>query len=198
MSYAAEIRSRWPAALAVVAALSLALPAAADDPPAPLPKPAASASTAAPGLTGPAAPKAGAVTGLPVPRFVSLGQDRVNARVGPGQNYPISWVYSRRNLPVELIGEYELFRRIRDREGAESWVHKSQLQGRRYALVEGGMRSLREAPDENARVTVQAEDGVQARVLKCKGGWCQVDVQGIKGYGPTEYFWGVYSGETVD
>ncbi len=195
---AAKTHLRWPPALAVVGALLAALPAVAQEPPGPLSKPAAPVSAAASGPAASAARKVGSVTGLPVPRFVSLGQDKVNARVGPGQNYPISWVYSRRNLPVELIGEYELFRRIRDREGAESWVHKSQLQGRRYALVEGGMRSLREAPDENARVTVRAEDGVQVRVLKCKDGWCQVDVKGIKGYGPADYFWGVYGDETVE
>jgi SH3-like domain-containing protein len=181
-----------------MAVLVLALPVAAEEPPAPMPKPPLSVVAAPAAPAAPTERKVGSMTGLPLPRFVSLGQDKVNARVGPGQNYPIAWVYSRRNLPVELVGEYELYRKIRDREGAESWVHKSQLQGKRYALVEGGTRDLRDAPDEKARVTVQAESGVQVRVLKCKDGWCQVDVQGTKGFGPISFFWGVYSGETVE
>lgn len=197
MSVAKTTPSRWPAVLSVMAAL-LACPTLAQEPPAPLAKPAPMAAAVPQAPANPAERKVGSVTGLPVPRFVSLGQDKVNARVGPGQNYPIAWVYSRRNLPVEVVGEYDLYRKIRDREGAESWVHKSQLQGKRYALVEGGTRGLRESPDEKARVAVMAEGGVQVRVLKCKDGWCQVDVQGTKGFGPIEYFWGVYGGETVE
>lgn len=196
MPVASTTPPRWSAVLSVMAAL-LAFPAMASEPPAPLPKPAPMVAAVPPAAT-PAERKLGSATGLPVPRFVSLGQDKVNARVGPGQNYPIAWVYSRRNLPVEVVGEYDLYRKIRDKEGAESWVHKSQLQGKRYALVEGGTRALREAPDEKARVAVMAEGGVQVRVLKCKDGWCQVDVQGTKGFGPSDFFWGVYGGETVE
>ncbi len=179
----------------------LVFPALASEPPAPLSKPGAPVSLPSPAAgAAPAAMerKTGAVTGLPIPRFVSLGQDKVNARVGPGSNYPINWVYTRRNLPVEVIAEYDDYRKIRDRDGSENWVHKSQLQGKRYALIEGGTRELRDSPSESARVAVVAESGVQVRVLKCRDGWCQVDVRGTRGHGPIEYFWGVYRGETVE
>lgn len=166
-----------------------------DAPPAPLAKPRGGEMAV---VEAPPGAKTGTVTGLPVPRFVSLAADKVNARVGPGTNYPISWVYNRRNLPVEVVAEYELFRKIRDSEGTESWVHKNLLSGRRYILIAGGTRMLRARPEEDAAVALMAEGGVQGRLLSCKGGWCQVDIKGNKGYVPRSYLWGVYADETIE
>ena len=165
-------------------------------PPAPLAKPRGGEPAAV--TEAPPGAKTGSVTGLPMPRFVSLGADKVNARVGPGTNYPISWVYNRRHLPVEVVAEYELFRKIRDHDGSESWVHKNLLSGRRYILITGGTRRVRDAPEEGAAVAMMAEGGVQGRLLKCKGTWCQIEIQGNKGYVPRTYLWGVYADETIE
>jgi len=74
-------------------------------------------------------------TGLPVPRYVSLKTDRVNLREGPSKDHRTAWVFQRAGLPVEIIAEYETWRRIRDSEGTEGWVLHSLLSGRRTALV---------------------------------------------------------------
>src|SRR5215218_7889647 len=78
-------------------------------------------------------PKKG--TGLPVPRFVSLKTDRVNLREGPSKDHRTAWVFQRAGLPVEIVAEFETWRRIRDAEGTEGWVLHSLLSGRRTALV---------------------------------------------------------------
>ncbi len=70
---------------------------------------------------------AGPVTGLPVPRYVSLKTDRVNLREGPSKEHRTSWVFQRAGLPVEITAEFETWRRIRDSEGAEGWVLHSLL-----------------------------------------------------------------------
>jgi len=96
------------------------------------------------------APIPGAVaqrSDLPVPRFVSLRYDEVRLRAGPNVSHPIEWIIRRRHLPVEIVAEFELWRRIRDPQGAEGWVHQSQLSGRRYALVAGETRTLRRRPE---------------------------------------------------
>ena len=74
-------------------------------------------------------------SGLPLPRFVSLKAERVNVRSGPNKDNDVNWVYTRVGLPVEIIAEYDNWRRIRDWEGAEGWVLHSLLSGRRTALV---------------------------------------------------------------
>jgi len=67
--------------------------------------------------------------GLPVPRFVSLHADRVNLRTGPGDRYPIDWVFTRKEMPVEVTGQLEHWRRIRDWEGTQGWVTERMVTG---------------------------------------------------------------------
>ena len=75
-------------------------------------------------------------SGLPVPRFVSLKADRVNVRGGPDKDHDVSWVYTRVGWPVEIIAEFENWRRIRDSDGSEGWVYHSMLSGKRTAVVQ--------------------------------------------------------------
>ena len=78
---------------------------------------------------------AGSVTGLPLPRYASLKTDRVNLREGPSKEHPTKWVFQRAGLPVEITAEFEIWRKVRDSEGAEGWVLHSLLSGRRTGLV---------------------------------------------------------------
>jgi SH3-like domain-containing protein len=80
-------------------------------------------------------------TGMPVPRYVSLKTDRVNLREGPSKDHRTAWVYQRSGLPVEIVAEYETWRRIRDAEGTEGWVLHSLLSGKRTAQVMPGPRA---------------------------------------------------------
>jgi SH3-like domain-containing protein len=74
-------------------------------------------------------------SGLPLPRFVSLRANRVNLRVGPGTNYAVEWMYLKSGLPMEIIQEYDNWRRVRDADGAEGWINQSLLSGNRTAVV---------------------------------------------------------------
>src|SRR5690606_15423639 len=74
-------------------------------------------------------------SGLPLPRFVSLKSGRVNSRVGPGVNYSVDWMYMKSGLPMEIVQEYDTWRRVRDADGSEGWINQSLLSGRRTAMV---------------------------------------------------------------
>lgn len=65
----------------------------------------------------------GPKTGLPLPRFVSLRSGEVNLRTGPGARYPVEWVLVYRHMPVEIIAEFDTWRKIRDWQGTVGWVH---------------------------------------------------------------------------
>jgi SH3-like domain-containing protein len=133
-----------------------------------------------------------AKTGLPVPRFVSLGVDKANVRNGPGKRYPIGWVFVRRGVPLEVIAEYELWRKIRDVDGAVGWIHRSLLSNRRRASVKGdGPRPLRRQPNANSDVIARLEPGVIGRLLECGGTWCRLEVGGRRGWIARASLWGV-------
>jgi SH3-like domain-containing protein len=133
-----------------------------------------------------------------LPRFVTLRADEVNLRTGPGERYPIDWVLIRKGLPVEIVEEFDVWRKIRDFQGSEGWVHQRMLTGARNVLVEGAVRVLHVQPDPASPVAARAEAGVVARLIECpRGPWCRVEAQGIKGWLTRDEIWGVYPDEAV-
>lgn len=176
--------------LAVLLALLLALPAL----------PAAAQSNLSAQASQSAAQKGG-VTGLPLPRFVSLRASEVNLRTGPGIRYPIDWVYRREGLPVEVIDEFEAWRRIRDSEGTTGWVHQSMLSAKRTAVIMGEQRSLLAKAEQGAAVVAYLEPGVIAQLPRCERGWCEAAVTDAlgnryRGWIRQDAVWGAYPGET--
>ncbi|MBI3453642.1 MAG: SH3 domain-containing protein [Rhodospirillales bacterium] len=135
--------------------------------------------------------------GLKLPRYVSLRADEVNLRTGPGVRYPVEWVVQRKNMPVEVIAEFENWRKVRDWQGTEGWVHQSMLSSRRYMLIVGEVRSLRRRPEAGSPLVAKIEPGVVGQVFECKEIWCRVEAGGFKGWLARHEFWGVYPSETV-
>jgi SH3-like domain-containing protein len=136
-------------------------------------------------------------TGLPLPRFVSLRAAEVNLRTGPGIRYPIDWVYHRRGLPVEVIDEFETWRRIRDHEGTTGWVHQSMLDGRRSILVSAEAILLRRRPEPGAPPVALLEPGVIAYLEGCEGNWCRITIERHAGWLRRQEVFGLYPGEAV-
>jgi len=137
---------------------------------------------------------------LPVPRFVSLRSEEVNLRTGPGVRYPVEWVFVRRQMPVEIVQEFENWRRVRDREGTEGWVHQSMLTGRRTAVVlgdSGALVELKRRAEAAAPGLARVEAGVIANLIECQGDWCRVEAGGFRGWLERTHIWGVYAQETL-
>ncbi len=141
-------------------------------------------------------------SGLPLPRFVSLKTDRVNVRRGPSSEHGVSWVFTRKQLPVEIVAEFDHWRRIRDAEGEEGWIYQSLLTGRRTAMVAPWRKdnnvAMMSAPDHQASKVALVRGGVIGRVDSCNGNWCQLDVEGYSGWIEQAMLWGVYPGEAID
>lgn len=120
-------------------------------------------------------------------------------RTGPGTRYPIKWVYRRNGLPVEVVEEFDLWRKVRDQDDSEGWVHKSMLQGARSALIQGkSAQIVRANPEADARAVFKAAPGVQAYLIECELRWCRLQIDGRKGWLEKKYLWGVYPKELFD
>ena len=135
---------------------------------------------------------------LPIPRFAALRSGEVNMRTGPGTRYPIEWVYSRRGLPVEVIAEYDIWRRVRDPDGIEGWVNKTELTGKRSLIVTGATHELRNDHDDNAGSLAHLQAGAMGQLVSCTQEWCKVKFDDKKGYLRKTEFWGAYPNETFD
>ena len=138
-------------------------------------------------------------SGLPLPRFVSLKSDKVRVRRGPSEQYNIEWVYRARGLPVEIVAEFEHWRRIRDADGEEGWIMNSLLSGWRTAMVapwsKGADFVLREEPGSDAAAVARVKGGVIGRVVSCDGRWCRLRIGDYEGWIEQPVLWGVYRGE---
>jgi SH3-like domain-containing protein len=165
---------------------------------------AAAADDVTGSLPGKAEPAAdvGPVSGLPMPRFVSLKTDRVNVRQGPTRDQTVSFIFQRAGLPVEVVAEFENWRRVRDSEGAEGWVMQSMLSGRRTALVSPWTKdkplALLSRADQESKPIAMLEPGVLASIKTCAGEWCRITGAGFDGWIEQQKLWGAYPGETID
>lgn len=145
---------------------------------------------------------AGSVSGLPIPRYVSLKADRVNLREGPSKDHRTTWIFQRAGLPVEITAEFEIWRKVRDSEGTEGWVLHSLLSGRRTALVapwKKGIESiLYRKASVSAAPTAKLQPNVIVSVKSCDGVWCHVSGSGFDGFIQQSELWGVYPNEKID
>ena len=146
----------------------------------------------------PLASKAQTAAGEELPRFASLRSDEVNLRVGPGENYPIKWVADKRkDMPVEIIEEFQNWRKIQDWQGTNGWVLDRMVTGKRAVIVAGTTRLLYRRPDPASQVAARAEPGVIARLVECQGPWCRIEAGGYSGWVQRIEVWGVLPDETV-
>jgi SH3-like domain-containing protein len=143
----------------------------------------------------------GTATGLPLPRFVSLKSDEVNARVGPGGDYQIAWVFRRAGLPVEVLAEFENWRQVRDSSGSTGWVPPGPTPPPPTAVVAPWVkdRSLFELTSSRGGSTPVAriEPGAIVDIMHCDGEDCEVYAGSQKGWAPQKNWWGVYPSEKV-
>ncbi len=133
-----------------------------------------------------------------LPRFASLKSEDVNVRTGPGPRYPVDWKFVRRDLPVEIVAEYDTWLKVRDWQNTEGWVHSSMLTQRRHILVVGeAMRDIRRSPEDGAPVVARSEPGVIGQLLQCEGAWCRVQMRKVTGWIRRDAIWGVYPDEDI-
>ena len=126
-----------------------------------------------------------------LPYWASLRYEKVNMRVGPSAEYPVTWVYQRQGLPVKVVRLREGWRLIEDHEGTQGWIAASQLDPARGGLVIGvGLAEVRAEPNTASAVKWRAEPGVVTKLKACRTGWCEVDIAGRKGWISAARLWG--------
>ena len=126
-----------------------------------------------------------------LPYWATLRYEKVNMRVGPSAEYPVAWVYVRKGLPVKVVRIREGWRLVEDEAGEQGWIAASQLDPARGGLVIGKeLAEVRAGPSAATAVKWRAEPGVVTRLKACREGWCEVDIEGRKGWISAERLYG--------
>ncbi|GAB4166997.1 MAG: SH3 domain-containing protein [Rickettsiaceae bacterium] len=135
-------------------------------------------------------------TDLPVPRFVTIKFDEVNARTGPESDCPIEWVFIKKGEPVEVIAEYGQWRKIKDISDEGGWVHSSVISGNRSVIVIAkNVVPLLSSPGKHDKVIAKLSPQLRCNLHKCQSDWCQVSCKSYKGWVARKSLWGIYPEE---
>lgn len=119
------------------------------------------------------------------PRYASVKKGEVNVRSGPGNQYPILWVYQRPGYPVQLLTRYDNYFKLRDAEGEEGWVYIGMVSGKQTGLVGGKSPvALYRRDDPTSDVVARLAPGVVVELddAPCGGPYCKVEADGVRGW----------------
>ena len=123
--------------------------------------------------------------------YLILKNNEVNVRYGPGFDYPIKYVYKKKNLPIKVIDKKENFRRIIDFKKNSGWIHVSQLKkGKSLILLKDQI--LFSKPTRYSKPIIKISKGRLLLVKKCKKKWCKVKTQDYLGWIIINDIWGTY------
>jgi len=140
----------------------------------------------------------GQVTGLQIPRFISMKSGTANVRRGPSTSNRVDWVLRHRGTPLIVLAEYQEWFRVEDVDGEGGWVHTKLLSPLRTMLVQEDLLPLRETPSSSARKLARLEAGVILRLNACVPNWCQGSIDGLTGWLPKSGIWGVLPDEVFE
>jgi len=130
-------------------------------------------------------------SGLPVPRYVSLKFDAVNARSGPSDDHRLLWVFHARGLPVQVIAETQDWRRVCDPDGQVSWVHRRTTDGRRMVMrKQAGPAPILAAPKPKAAALAYLAPRALAALDRCRKDWCRITVGRVTDWTAASALWG--------
>lgn len=155
-------------------------------------------AVSAPAVSAPAVSERGAVTNLPLPRFVSLKGNEGNARRGPSLEHRIDWVFRHPSMPLKITAEYENWRRVEDVDGEGGWVHYTLLSGVRTVIVTADKAEMRADPAIAAPVVARAEAGAILHLMSCGPVWCDLRAGNAQGWMARSDFWGVLPDEILE
>lgn len=128
---------------------------------------------------------------VPVPYWASLRVDEVNMRVGPGEDYAISWVYRRAQLPLKVLRLKDGWRLVQDPDGAQGWMLARFLTRNRGAIVRGqGLAEMRDSGNAGSKLLWRLEPGVTGMLGECDSSWCRFTTGARHGYVPQARLWG--------
>ena len=121
--------------------------------------------------------------------FLSLKKNKVNVRYGPGFDFPIKYIYKKKNFPIKQIDKKENFRRIIDIKKNSGWIHISQLKKVNSVIVLED-KVLFKKSSFFSKPIAKVKKGRLLVIQKCEGEWCRVKTDNFKGWVDRVNLWG--------
>jgi SH3-like domain-containing protein len=121
--------------------------------------------------------------------FLSLKKNKVNVRYGPGFDFPVKYIYKKKNFPIKQIDTKENFRRIIDIKKNSGWIHISQLK-KVNSVIALEDKVLFKKSSFFSKPIAKIKKGRLLVIQKCEGEWCRVKTDDFKGWVDRVNLWG--------
>ena len=124
------------------------------------------------------------------PKYASLKKDKVYLRYNASFDAPIKFIYQKKNLPILIIDKYDVWKKIRDIEGVEGWIHTSMISNKK-TFINNKEQNLLKYKDNNKIINAIIKKGVVGKIINCDEIFCKVKIKNYKGWVEKKYLWGV-------
>ena len=123
--------------------------------------------------------------------YVSVAADSAILYDAPSIKAKKIFVVSR-YWPLEQVVSLDAWVKVRDSSGSLAWIEKRALSNKRFVVVTAALATMRQFPEDNAAVIMQARQQVALEWLEKMGtGWLKIrHSEGITGYVKTTDVWG--------
>ncbi len=126
------------------------------------------------------------------PYFVSVKSNKVNVRTGPGLDYPIIWVYNKRNIPIKVLDSYGSWYKTEDVDGSVGWVYKNLTKKNSYIIINSENADIYKKADTNSKKVGRLSKNAVIRFENCtkQEGFCYIKLDSVKGFISKQNLWG--------
>ena len=124
------------------------------------------------------------------PKYASLKKDRVYLRWNASFDAPIKFIYQKKNLPILIIDKYDVWKKVRDIEGMEGWIHTSMISNKK-TFINNKEQSLLKYKDNSNIVKAIIKKGVVGKIINCDEIFCKVKIKPYRGWVEKKYLWGI-------
>ena len=124
------------------------------------------------------------------PKYASLKKNKTYLRYNASFQAPISHIYNKKGLPILIINEHDNWKKIKDSNGIEGWMHKSMISNRK-TFINLKKQNLIKFLDEKNLIIAIIDPQVVGKIIKCEKIYCRVKVNKYKGWLKKEFLWGI-------
>ena len=114
-------------------------------------------------------------SGLKVPRMASLKKSLAYVRTGPGKEFPIKSEINQKGYPVEIIAEFNNWRKVKTRSNLSGWIHTQLLSSFKTGLIVSNTL-LKKRPLDSSKDLAKLLPDLLINIKKCKKEWCYIEV----------------------
>ena len=124
--------------------------------------------------------------------FLSLKKNKVNVRYGPSFDFPVKFIYNKKNLPMKQIDKKDNFRRVVDFKKNSGWIHISQLKKINSVIAVEDKILFKKSTIFSEPVAI-IKRGRLLIIQKCQKKWCKIETENFKGWVDKKNLWGAFN-----